>query len=113
MAQRHNGSNVRTADLVLSNLLRQVSNGSFRKAATQRLVLRPTATMSRLCRPTLRAKRAFSAATMNVPRALPANLRRRPRQWQLDSPLTACHALFCSLALPSQSGKRTQLRNAP
>ena len=37
----------RTADLGLSNLLRQVSNGSFRKAATQRVVLRATATKGR------------------------------------------------------------------
>jgi len=55
----------------------------------------------------------FAAATMNVPNALPADLRRRSCQWRLARALSACHALFFSLALPAQSGKRTQPRNAP
>jgi len=41
---------VRTADLELSILLRQVSNGSFAEAAAQRVTRRATAAMGRSCR---------------------------------------------------------------
>jgi hypothetical protein len=55
----------------------------------------------------------FATATMNIWSARPEDLRRRSYHWGQSRALSACHALFCSLALPSQSGKRTQPRKAP
>ncbi|MEP1991981.1 MAG: hypothetical protein ABJJ09_10035 [Ascidiaceihabitans sp.] len=45
--RQSNDSSVRTSDLELSISLRQVSNGSFAKAATQRVTRRATAAMGR------------------------------------------------------------------
>jgi len=67
----------RTADLTLSNLLRQVSNGSFREAATQRLVLQATAAKGRSLQVFLATGKPSSPKSVALAQIQPSSCRVR------------------------------------